>query len=416
MTAFRWYLGGMTCWFAGYGLQTILVSWLVAVVLQQSADRVGIAQMTLMAPSIVFMLLGGAIADRADCRTLLVRYQLVAIAPPLVLAAIIATHALSYSLLLVYGLVVGTLAAFVIPARDTLLTRVVAAGLPRAIAVATASQYVAQIAGIAVGGTANAVGAVTLLGLQAAIMLGGALTVAQLPPAPATARRAQPESRRAAMRDGLREAMASERIRPLIIAMAAVGVLYVGAFIVIMPVLVRDAYAGGSAELSIVNACFWGGTILATAAQVRIGSVRRAGRAVMVSLALGAGILAAMALSGPFILLAVLCLLWGVGAGVVITQGRTIVQLAAPESHRARILALFQLGIMGGAPVGAVVIGYVASVVGARASTIYPAAAMLVVLVFLLLRSTMWEDEQPEPASGGRRIPGRDEDLRVPLR
>lgn len=23
-TAFRWYLGGMTCWFAGYGMQMIL--------------------------------------------------------------------------------------------------------------------------------------------------------------------------------------------------------------------------------------------------------------------------------------------------------------------------------------------------------------------------------------------------------
>lgn len=415
MTAFRWYLGGMTCWFAGYGLQTILFSWLVAVVLRESADRVGIAQMTLMAPSILFMLLGGAIADRADCRTLLVRYQLVAIVPPIVLATVIALDALSYPVLLMYGLVVGTLAAFVIPARDTLLTRVVAGGLPRAIAVATASQYVAQIGGIAVGGTANAVGAVTLLALQAAIMLVGACTVAKLPPAPATGS-ARIESRRAAMRDGLREAMASERIRPLIIVMAAVGVLYVGAFIVIMPVLVRDAYAGGSAELSIVNACFWGGTILATAAQVRIGAMRRAGRAVIVSIALGAVILAAMALPGPFIALAVLCLLWGVGAGVVITQGRTIVQLAAPESHRARILALFQLGIMGGAPVGAVVIGYIASVVGARSSTIYPAFAMVAVLVFLLARSTIWRDEQSAVVSDGRRIPGGNEDLRVPLR
>lgn len=415
MTAFRWYLGGMTCWFAGYGLQTILFSWLVAVILRESADRVGIAQMTLMAPSILFMLLGGAIADRRDCRTLLVRYQLFAIVPPIVLATVIALDALSYPLLLMYGLVVGTLAAFVIPARDTLLTRVVADGLPRAIAVATASQYVAQIGGIAIGGTANAVGAVTLLGLQAAIMLVGACTVAKLPPAPSMAT-TRTESRRAAMRDGLREAMSSERIRPLIIVMSAVGVLYVGAFIVIMPVLVRDAYAGGSAELSIVNACFWGGTILATAAQVRIGGVRRAGRAVITSTGLGAVILAAMALPGPFVVLAVLCLLWGVGAGVVITQGRTIVQLAAPESHRARILALFQLGIMGGAPVGAVVIGYIASVVGARTSAIYPALAMLAVLVFLLLRSTMWRDEQPAPTSDRRRIPGGDEDLRVPLR
>jgi len=36
-----------------------------------------------------------------------------------------------------------------------------------------------------------------------------------------------------------------------------------------------------------------------------------------------------------------------------LTQGRTIVQMAAPPSHPARILSLLQLGFMGGTPVGA---------------------------------------------------------------
>lgn len=398
MTAFRWYLGGMTCWFVAYGLQMIVFSWLVAVVLREPADRVGLAQMTLMAPSILFMLFGGAVADRADCRALLVRYQLLGIASPLALAALTASGLLSYGVLLAYGLAMGTLSAFVIPARDALLTRVVTRELPRAIAMATAAQYVAQIAGIALGGTANVAGAVTLLAVQAGLMLVGAVTVARLAPAPPLGV-VSAQGRRAAMRDGWREAMGSERIRPLIIAMTAVGVLYVGAFMVILPVLVRDAYDGGSAELATANACFWGGTILATVVQVKLGAVRRSGRAIVTSLAGGAVILAAMALPGPFLALVILCLVWGMGAGVVITQGRTIVQLAAPESHRARILALFQLGIMGGAPLGALLMGFIARAVGARASVVYPAVAMLVVLLYLLLRSRLWQDEQRVPAT-----------------
>ncbi|MBI2203429.1 MAG: MFS transporter [Candidatus Rokubacteria bacterium] len=146
MTAFRWYLAGMICWFAGYGLQMVFFSWLVAVVLHEPPHRVGIAQMAVMAPSLAFMLLGGAIADRADGRALLIRYQLVALVPPLGLAALIAGGALGYPLLLAYGVVVGTLSAMVIPARDALLTRVVRSDVSRAVALTTAVQYLAQLA------------------------------------------------------------------------------------------------------------------------------------------------------------------------------------------------------------------------------------------------------------------------------
>jgi hypothetical protein len=65
---FRWYLGGVASWFASFGIQVIVFPWLVAVVLQEPAQRVGMAQMAMMAPAIAFMLLGGAVADRGDCR------------------------------------------------------------------------------------------------------------------------------------------------------------------------------------------------------------------------------------------------------------------------------------------------------------------------------------------------------------
>jgi MFS family permease len=180
-------------------------------------------------------------------------------------------------------------------------------------------------------------------------------------------------------------------IWPVLVAQLAVGILYVGAFLVILPLLVRDVYAGGSAELSSVSFCFWGGTITATLAQIRLGALRRPGRAILVALALGALVLAAMSLALPLGGLLFLCLLWGLGAGVVITQGRTLVQMAAPESHRARVLSLFQLGLMGGAPIGALLLGYLVALTGPRASAVYPAACMLLVLAALWSRSSLWQ-------------------------
>ncbi|MBI2203427.1 MAG: hypothetical protein HYU41_06205 [Candidatus Rokubacteria bacterium] len=91
------------------------------------------------------------------------------------------------------------------------------------------------------------------------------------------------------------------------------------------------------------------------------------------------------------------------GAGVVITQGRTIVQLAAVPSHRARILALFQLGFVGGGPVGALAMGYVARLTGVDTATVYPAVAMLGVLVFLFARSALWRQEATEESAATSR-------------
>jgi MFS family permease len=387
---FRWYLGANAAWFTSFGVQTILFPWLVAVALREPAARVGIAQTAMMAPAIVFMLLGGAVADRADGRRLLIAYHLMASAPPLALAGLAMAGALSYPVLIGYALVAGTLGAFMMPARDALLTRVVSRQRERAIAITSATQFVCQIGGIVAAGRAHAVGVATLLTVQGTLCALGALAVWRLAAAPPRSAGPAGESRLRAMLDGLREARASERIFPVMVSMLAVGVLYGGSFAVILPLIVRDVYGGSSSELALVNTCFWVGTILATIAQIKAGALRRPGRAVVLSMAGGVLILAAMAVPAPLAGFAALCLVWGVGAGIVLNQGRTIVQLETRESHRARALAIFQLGFTGGAPLGALALGYVVALVGPRAAAVYPAVVMTVVLGFLIVGSGLW--------------------------
>jgi predicted MFS family arabinose efflux permease len=307
-----------------------------------------------------------------------------------VLAGVVAAGALGYPTLLAYGFAMGTLGAFVIPARDSLLTRVVRQGRERAIAVTSAGQFIFQVSGIVVAGWAGRIGAPVLLVGQAVILAAGAFAVSRLAPVPAATAHRHGESRLAAMRDGLREVTRSERIFPVIVAMLAAGVLYGGAFSVILPLIVRDVYGGGSGELALVNTCFWVGTIASSMLQIRQGALRRPGRAVLLAMAGGSVVLAAMAIPGPFWTFALICLVWGVGGGVSLIQGRTIVQLEAPESHRARVLAIFQLSFAGGAPVGALAMGFLVALSGPRVAALYPAAGMVVVLAFLFLRSALW--------------------------
>jgi predicted MFS family arabinose efflux permease len=192
------------------------------------------------------------------------------------------------------------------------------------------------------------------------------------------------------MRDGLRAVRRSDRLFPVVVSMLSVGIFYGGVFAVILPLMVRDVFGGGSGELALVNTCFWGGTIASTVLQIRRGALRRPGRAVLLALAWGVIVLAGMTVPGPLWIFALICLVWGAGAGVALIQGRTIVQLETPESHRARALAIFQLGFTGGSPIGALGMGYLAAQVGPRAAVIVPAVAMLVVLAVLLGRSGLW--------------------------
>jgi MFS family permease len=389
-TQFRWYLGGHAAWFTSFGIQMIVFPWLVAVVLKEPAQRVGIAQMAVMTPAMLFMLFGGTVADRADCRRLLLCYQLLAMLPPLALAGVIAAGALGYHVLLVYGFAIGTLTAFVVPARDALLTRIVRHGRERAIAITSAGQFICQLVGIVIAGFAGRIGALMLLVGQAVILVWGAFAVSRLAPAPPAAAHHHDESRLAAMRDGLRAVRRSDRLFPVVVSMLSVGIFYGGVFAVILPLMVRDVFGGGSGELALVNTCFWGGTIASTVLQIRRGALHRPGRAVLLALAWGVVVLAGMTVPGPLWIFALICLVWGAGAGVALIQGRTIVQLETPESHRARALAIFQLGFTGGSPIGALGMGYLAAQVGPRAAVIVPAVAMLVVLAVLFGRSGLW--------------------------
>ncbi len=87
--AFPVYLVGLASWFVPLGIQMVLFPWLVAVVLHMDAFAVGLAQAAVMAPSLLFLPLGGLVADRGNPRRLLLRYHLLYAMPPLALALVL---------------------------------------------------------------------------------------------------------------------------------------------------------------------------------------------------------------------------------------------------------------------------------------------------------------------------------------
>ena len=340
-------------------------------VLHEPAARVGIAQMSLMAPALLFMLLGGTVADHGDARRILIRVHFLSALPPLVLAGIYLSGNLTYASLIVFALTMGTLSAFAIPARDSALTRV----------------------GMLIAALAALTGTPALLIFQAAIMLTGLLASLKLTPLPPT-NAVSTESRFAQIVDGIKTAAAVPIVATVIGLNFAVGLFYVGSFLVVLPLMIRDIYLTSAAEFTvkfaITNICFWGGTIVVNMALLRIGHIGHRGRMMMGSLASGLVMLALFHFPMPFWMICVLVFWWGMGAGTTMTMGRTIVQIAAPESHRARVLAAYQLGFSGGAPIGALTMGLLVGWLGIFDAVLVPSTIMVGILAALYFLSPIW--------------------------
>ena len=389
-SAFPLYLVVLGAWFVPLGIQMVLFSWLAAIVLHMDAFSVGIAQVALMAPGILFLPLGGLVADRGNARRLLLLYHFLYALPPLVLGGVLAMGGLSYPLLIVYGLAAGSIGAFAVPTRDALLPAVASGNLPRAVALTTALQFVGQLIGIACASQADRTGALPLLAGHASLVLLGAVAVWLLPVPPPHPPIEHPSFWRS-IADGIAEAARSEQIWPVLLLNFGIGVFYVGPFMAVLPLVVRDVYHGGAAEIAYVNLAFWAGTIVAALAFAGLARhLPRRGRLVVGAVSVGAIILFCMALQPPFLVLNGLCFIWGLGAGITLTQGRTVLQIVSPPSHRARLMSLFQLGFGGGGPIGAFIAGTLAAVLGLKLAMVLPALAMVALIGVVLMFSRIW--------------------------
>jgi MFS family permease len=381
---YPWFASGVASWFGAWGMQSVIFSWLVVGELRAEAEWVGVAQTSTMLPALALLLVGGAAADRRDPRRMLIGLHLVAAIPALVLAAALAWGFLSFGLLIVYGLAIGTVQAFVLPARDALLSRVAGSDMMRAVTGMTAAQFGAQATGTLVGGAARWLGSPTMLVIESLIFALGSTATKQISEAPARAEPAS-SSMSAALREireGIDEAARNARLRSPLLLVLAVGFLFIGPFMVLFPLLVRDFYEGGVGRLSLVLALFPVGTITGSLVLRRFG-LRRKGLAALLALVGGAAALAVVGQGVPFPVLVGATFAWGLCGSVFINCCRTIYQEAAPPEHRARVLSIYQLGFMGAAPLGTLCAGFVSGLVGPLVTLHLCSAAMIVVVVLV---------------------------------
>ncbi|MGY8852104.1 MAG: MFS transporter [Pseudomonadales bacterium] len=389
---YLWYMLCLICFVAPLGIQTVLLPWLIVVEMQETGARLGLAQFALQLPAIALILAGGLLADRFDRAKILWVCHGLAALPALMLAYIIYSQALNFQMVVFYALAMGCITAFAQPARDGMLNEIASDDLQKGVTIAMGLTFGGQVIGFLMGGAAESVGAVTLLVVQALVMAAGMFFAFKLMsqsglvnPVPAAS---APAGRGGAIMEGLRLVFTSNLMRSVIFLVFCMSFLYGGAYMVLVPVVAREVYGAGAAEIAQCFVAFVGGTILVTGLLVKIGGLSNPLMGLQLALLGGGGCLILAASVNRFEYFLGALALWGMCGAVAMSMSRTMIQQAAPEAYRSRVLAIFSLANMGGMPLGAVLLGTLSVRLGGEFALWIAALSMVfVLLTFRLIRA-----------------------------
>jgi hypothetical protein len=182
------------------------------------------------------------------------------------------------------------------------------------------------------------------------------------------------------IRSGLRTVRASPVLLPIALFVATNGLLFLGPYMVLCPLLVRDVYGGSRDELSLVMAALTVGTMAGSGWILWRGGPRHplhGFRNALIGVSL---CLLAIALAPPFPVFVALVLAWGWCHAIFFNTSRTLFQEQAPAAQLSRVLSVHALGSFGMAPLSNLGAGFLGGLLGPPAACAVSGAAMLVVI------------------------------------
>jgi MFS family permease len=344
-------------------------------------------------PILLFILIGGVIADRADRRRLLTGSQLVQAFSAFTLAALVFSKHITIWHVLTLSFISGLGQAFGGPAYQSLLPSLVPRrDLPNAIALNSTQFNLSRILG-PMGGSAVLIS----LGTAACFFLNGLsffLVVIALMLIKAPVPLPQTGPRRDIMTD-LRHGLSyvrSQRLIMTLIVLVVISMFLSMPLVTFLPTIARTVLAGasGTAEtrLFFLMGCQGLGAVTAALLIGTIGGrFEHIGRILLgVQVVMGLVIMAFGA-SPSALACNILIFFGGMAFMAVFSMSFSIVQLAVPEELRGRVVSIYMVALRGGGPVGALVAGYFADIFSAPAVLIVNGALLALITLGVILSS-----------------------------
>ena len=394
-TEFRSYLSSVAFSGIAIAMHQLLVAWLLIGVLLQPADRVGLLQAAIGLPGVLLMLWGGASADRTDPRSLLIRVYSLAPVFPLLLVLVDQANLLAVWNVALWGLGMGFVISFSSPAQQAILNRVSGSAVQQGVTAATAIGFSMQLIGLAVAGQLDRLGLTLVLLVQALCLAATALLVRKL-----SAQPAQPNADRALRRiaDGIRATYRNRVVFDVLMLNFLSSIFNAGAFLTVVPFIIKRIYNGNAALLATMMAVFFAGAMVSNLVMLRLMPIARPGRWFVLMQLSRIVILFLLWIEPSWWLLVTAIIAWGLNMGVTSTLARAIVQERAEPEFRGRILSVYTLSLLGSPSIGAVVLGWMIETFGTLNALLPAMATSLFLFLYSVPFTDLWSYRSPTVA------------------
>lgn len=349
----------------GTWMQRTAQDWLVLTELTHNkASAVGVVMALQFGPQLLLLPLTGLAADLFDERRLLLITQALMGGLALFLGVLTVTHQVALWQVYVFAFLFGCVSAFDAPVRQTFVANLVGdEDLVNAVALNSTSFNAARMVGPAIAGLA-----IASIGTGWAFILNGLSFVAVLISLAALRRselhqRARAKRGRGSLTEGFRYAWERADLRITLIMLFLIGTfgLNFPIFISTMAVRVFHKNAGGFGLLSSIMAI---GTM--SGALIGAGRDRPRFRYLLFGAAVfGFGCLLA-AIAPLYWLFAGALIIIGAAALTFMNTSNSLMQLSTEPSMRGRVMAIRLAIALGGTPIGAPIVGWVADHFGPR--------------------------------------------------
>jgi MFS family permease len=394
--------------FAGHGvslvgtwMQQVAMSWLVYR-LTDSELLLGVIAFAGQFPGLLMAPFAGWLVDHWNRHRIVVMAQALLMAQATVLAVLVITARVEVWHLVTLAVFSGLVNGADIPARQSLLVRLVggAEDLPNAIALNSSMFNAARLVGPAVAGVLIGwvgEGPVFVLNALSYIAVLAALLAMRLP-----AERAFSSGPVLAhIKEGFAYAFGSPPTRDTLILFACVSLVGVP-YVVLLPAFARDVLAGDARTLGVLTSCAGLGALGGALWLAARDSLRGIGSVVVRSTSALGVTLIAFAASRAFWLSAVLLVVSGFALMLATASVNTVIQTLVSDRMRGRVMSLYAMAFIGVTPVGSLAGGALATRWGAPWTVaIGGLACVALAVVFQPRLATLGDDVHRVAASRG---------------
>lgn len=364
---YRLFFFGQMISLSGTWMQSVAQSWLIYR-LTDSALYLGLIGFANNFPVFFVAPFGGVLADRVSRHRILITTQCVSMTLAFGLAALTISGRVEAWHLFIFATLLGITNGFDIPARQAFAVEMVGRkDLVNAIALNSTVFNTARVAGPAIAGVLVAVigeGWCFFINAVSYIAVLAGLLAMRLPEFRRPVKKDGPI---AALSGGFRFAGSTGPIRALLLLLVVIS--FTGMpYTVLMPIFADQILGRGSEGLGILMGATGAGALLGSVTLATRGSVIGLGRWVARA-SLGFGVaLILFSMSRSFFLSVAILVPVGFSMIVSMASSNTLIQSMVPDEIRGRVMAVYSMVFMGGAPLGALLAGTLADGLGAPAT------------------------------------------------